>query len=271
MTPSAALRCFPFALLVTLSVALTACGGGDSSGSPAPNIAPGAAFAVTPASGLNPLTVTFDASGSSDPDGSIAAYAWNFGDQTASGSGMRVEHVFQAAGSYTITLTVTDNNGSTASTTHGVTVTPNAPPVAAFSVSPERGVAPLLVRVDAAASTDPDGSIARYDWEFADGGTATGISVEHTCTRLGSVAVRLTVTDNKGKTGSTSHELIVMSRVAANHYEMVEIPSLGGWYWALVFRWQRHRAHVPLFGWDDKGPWHARRGPWHDRRTKKLR
>jgi probable HAF family extracellular repeat protein len=226
-----AARLVPVALLVTLSVVLTACGGsGDSGGGPTPNVAPSAAFTVTPASGLNPLTVTIDASGSSDPDGSITSYAWNFGDQTASGSGMRVDHVFQAPGSYTITLTVTDNIGATATMTHGVTVTLNAPPVAAFSVSPERGVAPLLVRVDAAASADADGSIARYDWDFADGGVASGVSAEHTFSRLGSFLVRLTVTDNKGKTGITSRELIVMSRVAANHYEMVEIPSLGGWY-----------------------------------------
>jgi uncharacterized repeat protein (TIGR03803 family) len=111
-------------LLATLALA-PACGGGGGGGpsSPPPNSPPAASFTATPASGTAPLTVQFDASASSDPDGSIASYGWHFGNDTAAAeSGMTISHVFQAGGTYTVTLTVTDNLGATGSTTRTVTV-----------------------------------------------------------------------------------------------------------------------------------------------------
>lgn len=224
-------RVVPISLLVAVSLAVAACGGdGGNGGDGTANLPPSAVFTLEPTSGPSPLTVTLDASASSDPDGSIASYSWDFGDQTAGGSGVRVDHVYSAAGSYTIALTVTDNRGATASATHGVTVTTNSPPVARFTLDPETGVAPLVIRADAAESSDPDGSIAQYAWDFADGGTATGVAVEHTYAEPGEFRVRLTVTDEQGATGSAEQAVLVMSRVAANRYEVIEIPSLGGWY-----------------------------------------
>ncbi|GAA5023192.1 PKD domain-containing protein [Actinopolymorpha pittospori] len=72
------------------------------------------------------LTCTFSAADSRDPDGSIASYAWNFGDGTAD-TDATVTHTFAAAGHYVVRLTVTDNQGATAGTNADVTVT--APPV----------------------------------------------------------------------------------------------------------------------------------------------
>src|SRR5438445_542183 len=86
-------------------------------------------MAPNPASGVAPLAVTLDASGSHDPDGSIASYAWTFGDgATSSGTSAVVTHTYSAAGSYTAKVTVTDNGGATASATAGITATtdPNA-------------------------------------------------------------------------------------------------------------------------------------------------
>jgi PKD repeat protein len=90
---------------------------------PPGNQMPVASFSVTPSQGVAPLQVTLDAFSSSDADGTIVSYIWNFGDGSASGSGMGVTHLYPSAGSYTITLTVTDNNGSSSSTTRQVTVT----------------------------------------------------------------------------------------------------------------------------------------------------
>jgi PKD repeat protein len=68
------------------------------------------------------LACTFDGSGSSDPDGSVASYAWDFGDGTT-GTGARPSRTYTTAGTYTVTLTVTDDRAGTGSTTRQVTVT----------------------------------------------------------------------------------------------------------------------------------------------------
>ena len=118
-------------LLLAAFALLAACeggGGGDGGTAPPPNDQPVASFTATPASGLAPLTVQFDASASTDAGGSISTYKWNFGDSTPVGSGVTTVHAFQAAGTYTVTLTVTDNLGATGSTTRQVTVSAPPPP-----------------------------------------------------------------------------------------------------------------------------------------------
>ncbi|QDY88907.1 PKD domain-containing protein [Arthrobacter sp. UKPF54-2] len=89
---------------------------------PAPNAAPAAAFSST-ATGLQ---ASFDGSGSTDTDGTVAGYAWNFGDG-ATGSGATASHGYAAAGTYQVTLTVTDNAGATGTVTRAVTVGGNPP------------------------------------------------------------------------------------------------------------------------------------------------
>jgi chitodextrinase len=91
-----------------------------------PNVPPVAEFT----SSCTDLTCSFDGSGSTDSDGTISAYAWNFGDGLA-GTGATPSHTFTAAGSYTVKLTVTDNLGQAALITHDVNVT--APPVITYA------------------------------------------------------------------------------------------------------------------------------------------
>lgn len=98
---------------------------------PAANQSPVAQFTASPTSGQSPLAVSFNASGSSDPDGSINSYAWSYGDGT-SGSGVQVTHTYSptVSRSFTARLTVTDNQGRTASTSRAIAVTvATQPPV----------------------------------------------------------------------------------------------------------------------------------------------
>jgi hypothetical protein len=86
-------------------------------------VPPVASFDFTPASPVVGALVAFDGSASSDPDGSIASWAWSFGDG-ATGTGATTSHAYGATGDYTAQLTVTDNSGGSASTTRQVPVGP---------------------------------------------------------------------------------------------------------------------------------------------------
>ncbi|CAN5667055.1 glycoside hydrolase family 44 protein [soil metagenome] len=93
------------------------------------NQPPNATASVLPTSGVAPLAVTFDGAGSSDPDGTIASYAWDFGNG-ANASGVTASHTYIAPGTYNAVLMVTDNQGATSTDTVTVVVnsaTPNAP------------------------------------------------------------------------------------------------------------------------------------------------
>jgi PKD repeat protein len=86
-----------------------------------PNLAPVASATGTPSSGMAPLTVAFSSAGSFDPDGSIAAYNWNFGDGTSS-STANPSKTYNSVGSYTSTLTITDNGGASDSSSVSISV-----------------------------------------------------------------------------------------------------------------------------------------------------
>lgn len=196
------------ALALVAVVGLAACGGG---GSPS-NKPPVASFTTSPSSGSAPLRVDVDASQSSDPNGSIVDYAWAFGDgQTA--TGVRATHVYATAGSYQIQLTVQDNKGAGSTAARTVSVTASAP-TAAFSAVPNSGVAPLPVSFDASASSDADGSIVGYAWNFGDGTTGTGKQVTHTYGTApnfssSTYTVVLTVRDNSGLEGTVANNVTV--------------------------------------------------------------
>ena len=106
---------------------------------------------------------------------------------------------------YRVTLTVTDGAGlSSTSESHLYPDCPNRPPVASFLATPLQGDSPLLVNLNAAASTDPDNDALTYDWSFGDGAVGQGVAVSHTYTGLGTYNAMLTVTDTDGLTDTSS-------------------------------------------------------------------
>ncbi len=155
-----------------------------------PYSAPVAQFTGSTTTGVSPLTVAF----SNTSTGSITSYAWTFGDGGTS-TAASPSHVYSAAGTYTVALTVTGPGGSnTLTRTNYVTVTAPPAPVAQFTGSPTSGVSPLTV----AFSNTSTGSITGYAWTFGDGGTSTAASPSHVYSAAGTYTVALTVTGPGG-------------------------------------------------------------------------
>ncbi|MCA9739434.1 MAG: PKD domain-containing protein [Gemmatimonadetes bacterium] len=106
-----------FASMVCVLV-LGACSGDSTGPGDAPNQSPTASFTFT----CTDLTCSFDGAASSDSDGTVASYAWTFGDGT-SAAGATATHAYAAAGSFDVVLTVTDNGGASGSTSRQVNPT----------------------------------------------------------------------------------------------------------------------------------------------------
>ena len=167
-----------------------------------PNRAPTASFTATAAD----LSATVDARASSDSDGSVVGWAWDFGDG-GTATGATATHTWSTAGDFVVTLTVTDDDGATATTTRTVTASlpVNRAPTAAFTASSTD----LTVALDGSGSTDPDGVVTGFSWDLGDGTTAMGPQVQHAYRAPGDYPVVLTVTDDRGATARTTRQLTV--------------------------------------------------------------
>jgi len=121
-----------------------------------------------------------------------------------------VSHAFAEGGTHTISLTVTDANGGTA--TEDLIVTLNRPPTASFVASCKS----LQCTFDGRASSDSDGTLLEYFWMFGDGTAAdfggggdTGTMVSHTYPARGAYSVVLTIRDNSGATDTYSSNVML--------------------------------------------------------------
>jgi PKD repeat protein len=170
------------------------------------NLPPTARFTFSPSSPKVGESVRFDASPSIELDGLITNYKWTFGDGN-SGAGRIVTHTYSRNGSFTIRLTVTDNNGASASFSQRIEVV-SRPPQADFSFTPsEPSILDEVHFRD--RSTDPDGDIVSWHWDFGNGDTSTKQNPIHHYTRGGTFTVILAVTDNDGLTDETSQTIVV--------------------------------------------------------------
>jgi PKD repeat protein len=158
-----------------------------------------------------PVSITASTAGSSDSDGSIVASAINFGDGSAPVSGPSASHTYSTAGTYTITGTVTDNLGATASKSAAIVVSSstNLPPVAVISATPNTAYAPATISVSAAGSSDPDGTIASSVINFGDGTSASGLTASHTFSAAGVYTLTAKVTDNLGASSTATTSVTV--------------------------------------------------------------
>jgi PKD repeat protein len=194
-----------------------------------PNGTPVPSFTYAPSTPLTKSDVTFDGSLSTDSDGRIVSYAWNFGDGSQ-GSGAVVKHSYSSAGSYTVTLTVTDDRGQAASLSQTVGVATTAAPKADFVVSPPSPSVNQRVYFNAASSTASEGrTIVRYDWDYGSGRQDSGQLVWQIYTQPGTYTVVLTVTDDAGNKGSASKTVTVGSgALTASFSYLPTAPARGG-------------------------------------------
>jgi PKD repeat protein len=201
-----------FALVAGAAVASAACGGGDGNGPS--NAAPVAAFTHD----CTLLACNFSADPSSDPDAgdAVQAWDWDFGDGSAHGNTKDVSHTYAAAGSFHVKLTVRDShNAASATADSTITVSDqppaNQPPTAEFGAS--------CSSLDCSftnQSTDADGSIASFAWDFGDpasgsnnSSTAPNPNHSYTATAPDTFTVRLIATDNAGAADTVTHNVVV--------------------------------------------------------------
>jgi PKD repeat protein len=150
--------------------------------------------------------LVFDAKNSRDPDGSILAYRWDFGDG-AQADGIAVQHAYRSAGTYSATLTVTDDSGrenATTSTAFDVVVRnrENLSPV--LQVGGDRAAfVKQIVEFDATRSADGDGRIIAVEWDFGDGARAAGLAARHAYAAPGAYQVRVVARDDSGRPNAT--------------------------------------------------------------------
>jgi PKD repeat protein len=181
----------------TISVLLT---GASNSTRPTPS------FAWTPTNPELNTSVRFDASATTDENAScfdVCTYSWDFGDGST-GTGRITNHTFTAARTYTVTLTVTDPAGTSASLARSVVVAAVPAPSVSLTVSPNPPLAGQRATFTANANPATGHSITSYAWDFGDGTTQTTTTpnVTKTYSGRGTYVVTVTATDDVGQTGT---------------------------------------------------------------------
>lgn len=176
------------------------------------NLAPQAKFAVVSTDFTTGKYIEFDPAAAADYDGTIASYAWDFGDSCAyctSSVMAPVRHYYETAGNYTVKLTVVDNSGASHLFTKAIQITgapyANQPPVGRIVIDTDPNQSPTVgfpVTFSPTGSSDPDGVIVSYKWDL-DNGAAPIIKnspdpVVATYTTVTARSVKLTVTDDRG-------------------------------------------------------------------------
>ena len=150
------------------------------------------------------LAVAFTAE-ASDADGDSLTYEWDFGDDTPIATARNPRHVYAAAGTYDVTLSVSDSYTTTAHRGTVTVVAPNQRPTAAFDFTTDG----LAASFDASDSSDPESGALTYQWNFGDGTTATGRVAAHVYPTSGPFRVTLTVLDPQDEPHSVTRDVLV--------------------------------------------------------------
>ncbi len=207
---------YTYAAAGTYSVTLTAtnsCGSNTSTMTNYitvnPCVGPTAGFSGTPLSGDYPLVVSF-----TDASSGATSYSWDFGDGGTS-TAANPSYTYTAAGTYTVSQTVTNSCGSNTSTQLNyitVTTPPCNAPVASLSGNPTSGDYPLTVNFSDGSSNSP----TSWAWDFGDGGTSSAQNPSYTYNSAGTYSVSLTATNSCGSNSTTMTNYITVTTPPCN-------------------------------------------------------
>lgn len=151
--------------------------------------------------------------GSTDTNGTITGYLWDFGDgnETSSDIPINISYNYTKPGTYTVTHTVADNNTKVATSVKTIVVS-DRNPVANFYLTTSNLVPKVAIGFRSSSyDLDIGDNITSYSWNFGDGSKGSGNYVQHTYAKHGTYAVILTVKDAFGKTSSKSVKIAVIS------------------------------------------------------------
>jgi PKD repeat protein len=173
------------------------------------NVAP-IVEASGPYNGLmdSPISFAGTATDAGVVDQSGLSYGWEFGDG-GTATGPLVSYSYAEAGTYSVKLTVTDKDGGSGVDTATVQVTTVKQPPKAVISGPDAAKVGQLVAFDGSGSSDIDGGISSYRWEFGDGITGNGEKANHSYSAAGTYLITLGVTDDGGLTNSASQNIII--------------------------------------------------------------
>lgn len=179
--------------------------------------------------------VCFNASESTDPDGTIIEYSWDFGDGTKD-SGMFSTYFYSSAGTYSVTLTVIDDEGASdvdnvsINVIEGELPPQNEPPVAVLYVENTTVEDGSNIIFNGSESSDSDGTIVEYTWNFDDGAKDSGMHSSHTFQTYGIYNVTLTVIDSEGAINITNITITVLQKTPTISMNWNEFPGEPGNY-----------------------------------------
>jgi PKD repeat protein len=199
---------------------------------PIQNLLPYVAFNFTPAEPEVGQMVEFNASQSSDPnpEGKIVDYKWSFGDGGADTRPL-CPHIYSSSGTFSVSLTVTNDEGDLNSTTRDLDVI-EPPPEAIITYSPAEPKVGDVITFDASKSRDKRGRIIDYEWDFDDGYSGKRISIDHRYLKYGTYNVKLIATNDRSIQNISTISVIVGPNIGKSESEprtnmMIKFPSNG--------------------------------------------
>ncbi|MEO1060014.1 MAG: PKD domain-containing protein [Actinomycetota bacterium] len=175
------------------------------------------------------LRYSFDGSGSTDADGDIAGYRWDFGDgERRETTGPVVDHVYVERGTYSVELVVVDDDGAASPPERiAIQIADRNDPIARATA--RAGADPSTFTFD---GSDSEGDLISYEWDFGDGGVATGVTTTHTYAEPGVYDVQLTVGNTAGDTHTATLQVEIEPRAVPCRprlaHEAIGLEAVGG-------------------------------------------